>query len=67
MAEDDETTLTASDGTTHLHSPDATTSDDERSLTQVLHDLERIKEQNPSDFAVIQSAVEDTSRLFPPQ
>lgn len=45
----------------------ATSSDAEPSLSQVLDDLERIKQQNPSDFAVIQSAVEDTSSLFPPQ
>ncbi|MEO8497741.1 MAG: hypothetical protein ABI614_21965, partial [Planctomycetota bacterium] len=44
-----------------------TTPSAEPSLSQVLDDLERIKQQNPSDFAVIQSAVEDTSKLFPPQ
>ena len=39
----------------------------EPSLAQVLDDLERIKLQNPSDFKVIQSAIEDVSPLFPPQ
>ncbi|MBI2481435.1 MAG: hypothetical protein HYV60_23185 [Planctomycetia bacterium] len=39
----------------------------EPTLSQVLDDLERIKYRNPSDFKVIQSAIEDTSSLFPPQ
>ncbi|MBC8353765.1 MAG: hypothetical protein H8E66_17335 [Planctomycetes bacterium] len=37
------------------------------SLSQVLDDVERIKDRSLSDFAVIQSAVEDASSDFPPQ
>ncbi|MCA9144251.1 MAG: hypothetical protein H6823_25810 [Planctomycetaceae bacterium] len=43
-----------------------TPSNPEPSLSQVLDDLERIKQQNPSDFKVIQSAIEDESTKFPP-
>jgi len=62
MDEDDEATTVA----TERASKATATSSAEPSLSQVLDDLERIKQQNPSDFAVIQSAVEDTSSLFPP-
>ena len=64
---EDETTTKEPEKTAHSHHADATSSDEDRSLAQVLDDLERIKDTRPSDFAVIQSAVEDTSRLFPPQ
>jgi hypothetical protein len=39
----------------------------EPSLAQFLADPERFKQQNPADFQAIQSAVEDTSHLLPPQ
>lgn len=51
--------------TTKANATDLAPPADERSLSQLLDDLERIKQRNPSDYAVIQSAIEDTSNLFP--
>jgi hypothetical protein len=56
----------AEDETASIKNKLSATSDDEPSLAQVLDDLDRIKERDPSDFAVIQSVIEDTSKAFPP-
>ncbi|MDA1052219.1 MAG: hypothetical protein O3C40_17315 [Planctomycetota bacterium] len=53
--------------TVHTSNAAATSLSGDPSVSQMLDDLERIKYRNPSDFAVIQSAIEDTSNFFPPQ